>query len=535
MVDEKEKELSPSEEVARLAAIVESSDDAIIGKTLDGTITSWNEGASRLYGYSAEEAIGQAIYLVVPQDRHGEVVEILEKIRDGKRVDHFETERMTKAGKMVVVSLTISPIRDGAGETVGASVIGRDISARKQAEKELKSHREKLEKLVRERTGALQETNKQLREGQKRLKEAEAMAHLGHWDLDLTTNSLYWSDEIYRIFEIDPDKFGASYESFLETIHPEDRELVNMAYTESVKDRTQYDISHRLLFRDGKEKFVNERCYTEYDEEGKPVRSIGTVQDITEQKKAEDEINKLNEELEERVRQRTAELEAANTELEAFAYSVSHDLRSPLRSIDGFSQAVLEDYADKMDEEGQHYLRRVRAGSQRMGKLIDDILQLSRTTRRVMKREPVDLSEMALIVAEELRETDPGRNVKFTIVEGAEVTGDAHLLRVMLENLLGNAWKYSGGKEKAEIEFGVKKEDGATIYFIRDNGAGFEMKYADKLFVPFQRLHSDAEFAGSGVGLANVQRIIRRHGGRVWAEGEPEKGAVFYFTLQRRP
>ncbi len=226
-------------------------------------------------------------------------------------------------------------------------------------------------------------------------------------------------------------------------------------------------------------------------------------------------------------------LEKANKEMEAFAYSVSHDLRAPLRGIDGFSQALLEDYPDKLDEQGKNYLQRVRSAAQRMGVLIDDLLSLSRVTRSDMRQEAVDLSALAQSIAEEFRETQPERHVAFIITPGLTVSGDVRLLRVLIENLLSNAWKFTGHHPQARIEFGVTQIDGKETFFVRDNGAGFDMTYANKLFGVFQRLHSQDEFPGTGVGLATVQRIVHRHGGKVWAEGAVGKGATFYFTLKQ--
>ncbi len=250
-----------------------------------------------------------------------------------------------------------------------------------------------------------------------------------------------------------------------------------------------------------------------------------------EAKRAEDDIQKLNRELDCRVRERTAQLEGANKELEAFAYSVSHDLRTPLRGIDGFSQALLEDYAEKLDEEGKHYLHRVRAAAQRMGQLIDDMLSLSRVTRGEMRMEKVNLSSLAQEIASELARHEPERTAAFTIAPEVLVTGDAGFLRVALENLLGNAWKFTSKRRDATIEFGVTEQEGQPVYFVRDNGAGFNAKWAGRLFGAFQRLHTPEEFPGTGVGLATVQRIIHRHGGHVWAEGEINRGATFYFSL----
>ncbi|MBS1767107.1 MAG: hypothetical protein JST05_06865 [Acidobacteria bacterium] len=247
--------------------------------------------------------------------------------------------------------------------------------------------------------------------------------------------------------------------------------------------------------------------------------------------RAEAKLRRLNRELESRVEQRTAQLETANKELEAFAYSVSHDLRAPLRGIDGFSQALMEDYGDKLDEDGRHYLSRVRAGTQRMGLLIDDLLRLSRVSRAQMERAPMDLSGIAKQVVDELRAQDRGRVVTVRIQEGLKATGDAHLMKVVLDNLLGNAWKYSGKREQALIEVGAAPAEGGKAFFVKDDGAGFDMTYAHKLFGVFQRLHSAEDFPGTGIGLATVARIIHRHGGRIWAKGETGKGATFYFTL----
>ena len=233
------------------------------------------------------------------------------------------------------------------------------------------------------------------------------------------------------------------------------------------------------------------------------------------------------------------ELEVTNRELEAFSYSVSHDLRAPLRSIDGFSQILLEDYADELDEEGKDYLGRVRAASQRMGRLIDDLLGLSRVTRGTMRRERVSLSALAEEVARELEEANPERRIQFSAQGGLEVWGDPRLLRVALENLIGNAWKFTEKQPEARVEFGHSEKLSYTsrvpVYYVRDNGAGFDMAYAGKLFGAFQRLHDANDFEGTGIGLATVQRVVRRHGGHIWAEGEVGRGATFYFTIRPSP
>jgi PAS domain S-box-containing protein len=265
---------------------------------------------------------------------------------------------------------------------------------------------------------------------------------------------------------------------------------------------------------------------------GQDVTGLVQVEDVTERVRAQARIHALNRTLEARVAMRTRELSQVNQELEAFAYSVSHDLRAPLRSIDGFSRALMERYEGQLDETGRDYLRRVRRAATRMGELIDAILKISRLGRAEVRREQVDLSRMAVEVIDELRAGEPGREITIRIVPGLWALGDATLLRTLLGNLFGNAWKFTRGREQALIEFGaVDRPNGDTEFYVRDNGAGFSQAYVDKLFRPFQRLHSQDEFSGHGIGLASVKRIIERHGGHIRAEGREGEGAVFYFTL----
>ncbi len=307
------------------------------------------------------------------------------------------------------------------------------------------------------------------------------------------------------------------------------RELSELGQSSSVRS---FEISHRAP--QGQERTLSVSLSVARDRSCQPAGMVCLARDITERKQAEEAIRALNADLERRVAERTAALAAANKELEAFAYSVSHDLRAPLRRLDGFSKVLQERYAHALDEQGEHYLERVRAGSQHMAQLIDDLLRLSRVTRSELRRERVDLSSLARDLLGELQATQPDRHVEIAVADGLLVEGDSHLLEVALENLLGNAWKFTSKCPDAHIAVGAEQSNGTTVYFVRDNGAGFDMAYADKLFKAFQRLHTPIEFEGSGIGLATVQRVIDRHGGRIWAEGAVGQGATFWFTLWDR-
>ncbi len=346
----------------------------------------------------------------------------------------------------------------------------------------------------------------------------------------MSTGELRWDRRCKAVFGL-PPQAEVSYETFLNGIHPDDRGRVE-GLIESVldsRDEGYFRIEYRTVGpEDGRERWVAARGQAFFDEEGRPVRFVGTVGDATERKKAEGEIRSLNEGL---VR-RAEELSRSNAELERFAYVASHDLQAPLRRIEGFAEALLEDYAGRLDAEGRDFLRRIVASVRRMERLVDGLLELSRVEGEEVRRERVDLRAVDGSVFEELRRSDPARRVEFAAAEKATAHGDPRLLRVVLESLLENAWKSTAGRESGQIEFG-KYDGGETpTYYVRDDGEGFDADCAGELFRAFGGLRPERASDSLGLGLAKARRIVERHGGRIWAEGEPGRGATFYFTLR---
>ncbi|MEA5576483.1 PAS domain-containing protein [Anabaena sp. UHCC 0451] len=383
---------------------------------------------------------------------------------------------------------------------------------------------------------SLKETEEALRESEAKFREiAENIREVFHINSADLSELIYISPGYEIIWGKSCESVYQKPESWGESMHPDDRDRLFAACERLIQGKPLEE-EYRIIRPDGDIRWISARVFPVYSQSGQILRHVGIAADITNRKQAELEIRQLNEELEERVQQRTAQLTAINKELEAFSYSVSHDLRAPLRGIDGFSRTLLERYTDQLDDRGQHYLTRIRAGTQRMGELIDDLLQLSRVTRSQMQLTHVNLSAIAQEIAEQLNESEPVRQVEWLISPDLIVQGDYQLLRIVMENLLNNAWKFTSKKTQATIELtslnSESKESDYLTYIIRDNGVGFDQTYANKLFQAFQRLHSVEEFPGTGIGLATVQRIINRHGGDVWASAVVDEGATFYFTLQ---
>lgn len=369
-----------------------------------------------------------------------------------------------------------------------------------------------------------QQVEEQLRKSDAHLQAAQRIAKLGSWEFDIKTEVIYWSDEVFRIFGRDPAAGMPSFDELQRLYHPEDQLHHNQTVQRGLETGQPYDLECRAYRPDGTLVYIQARGEPVFDSTGQLVQLVGTILDITDRKQAELTLQ-----------QTTAQLAASNQELEAFSYSVSHDLRSPLRAIDGFSRALIEDYGEYLDDQGRDYFDRIRRNIQRMGMLIDDLLRLSRVSRSEMHYVTVNLSTLVLEQVSELQVSEPNRQVDVVVAPDVLVSADATLMRVVISNLLQNAWKFTSHHPTARIEFGTTQVNGQLTYFVQDDGAGFDMAYANMLFGVFQRLHNTHEFPGTGIGLATVQRAIHRHGGRVWAEGQVEQGATIYFTLPFTP
>lgn len=507
-----EKTLSSAALYAR--SLIEASLDPLVTISPKGKITDVNEATIKVTGVSRDKLIGTDFsnYFTEPNKAREGYQQVLAK---GSVTDYPLTIR-DNDGKLIEVIYNASVYKDVNGRAIGVFAAARDITERKRAEDELKKNRYHLEELVKERTAELRKSEEKFRT------MADFTYDWEYW-LDTDRRMLYVSPSCERITGFPPDSFYKNLQFINTIIYPDDRQSFENhvgSYHVGNKHDESDEMEFRIVDRNGDTKWIAHVCAPITGDNGAYLGRRVSNRDITERKFAEEELKR-----------RSVELEAANRELESFAYSVSHDLRAPLRTIDGFSQIIIDDYAGKLDEQGRNYLLRVKTATQRMGQLIDDMLKLSRITRQELKREDVDLSMMARKISAELSTSHPERQVEFAIKPGCVENCDRQLIGIALENLIANSWKYSSRHTSAKIEFDKMEKDGKTVYFVRDDGAGFDPAYADKLFAPFQRLHAASEFEGNGIGLATIQRIVRKHGGSVWAEGQVEKGATVYFTL----
>jgi PAS domain S-box-containing protein len=480
----------------RQAGLIDLSHDGIITADKDRVITGWNTGAQEMYGWTEAEAVGHVMGDFF--QTHG-VISTAAIDRILSLADRWdgELEHTRRDGTRLTVDSRQVLRRDAAGNPAGILEINRDITAQKQAGEQLREAHRRITSLLETISDGFHTFDREWRYTYVN----PATVRMLHKSREELLGSNVW--------EVWPHLAGSAF---------------GAAYRRAVAENVP--VQFEAFYPEPLNAWREVRCYP--SPEGLAV----FLTDTTERKQAEEEIKRLNAELEKRVLDRTAQLEAANKELETFAYSVSHDLRAPLRGIDGWSLALMEDFGPQLDEEARHYLGRVRSEAQRMGQLIDDLLRLSRVTRAPLNRDRVDLTAVAHGIAGSLRELHAGRQIEFAIQPELTASGDAQLLEVALTNLLGNSAKFTGKQPVGRIEVGRTEREGRPAFYVRDNGAGFDMAYARSLFGPFQRLHRASEFPGTGIGLATVQRIIHRHGGRVWAEAQVDRGATFYFTLE---
>jgi PAS domain S-box-containing protein len=535
------------EESVFLASIIQSSDDAIFGKTPEGIILSWNAGAENMYGYPAKEVVGRNVSVLSPPDRPHEIEHLLERIGRDESIRQFETVRMTKDRKMIDVSLTLSPIRDAGGRVTGVSSITRDITRRKEAENELRRYVNQLS--VINRLDRVISSTFDIEEVYDTV--VSEMRHLLQFDrtslMTLNEDGTEWqivkqwtSGEAAFV----PKTWRKVENSVVEWLVRNKRTLVESHIGEKgtwsetellKKEGIASGVRVPLIVRG---KVIGAMTLASKNPDAYKKGDVEILESLADQVGISIHnaamYNKVEEHaatLEKRVAERTVQLEAANKELEAFSYSVSHDLRAPLRSIDGFSQIILEEYSSKFDAEGKRLLNVIRSNTQKMGELITDLLDLSRVARDEMKTVRIDMSTLANSIFHEVASPEAQKRYSLSVGALPEAYGDPSLMRQVWRNLISNAIKFTAPKDVRSIEIGGRSEEGKTIYFIRDSGVGFDPQYAHKLFGVFQRLHKTEEFEGTGVGLAIVQRIVHRHGGEVWAEGRIGEGATFYFSL----
>jgi PAS domain S-box-containing protein len=379
----------------------------------------------------------------------------------------------------------------------------------------------------------LKRTEERLRRAETLMVDTQGVAHLGTWEWDISEPHAFWSAELYRIYGLHPATYTPTYEAYLTLVHPEDRQRVIDATNRVFHEHVPYSHDERIFRPDGSMRHLHTWAHPILDDDGKLRRLVGVCQDITERQEAEEQVRRMNAELELRVAERTRQLEASMRDLESFNAMVSHDLRAPLNVIQLSSQIIGDPDPDRPT--ASRAIERIRRAVAQMATLIDDLLAFASLGDATLHWADVDLSEMARGIVADLEQAHPARAVEVAIEAGIICTADAGLMRVALQNIVGNSWKYTSAVPAARIDVTTATADGRRVLVVRDNGAGFDMKDAHRLFVPFQRLHSEREFSGTGIGLASTRRILERHGARVWAEGVPGRGATFFIELPRAP
>jgi len=488
-----------------LRQVIDTFPSSIFVKDEQGTLRLVNQAMANFFGTTVQEMEGKVVadFGALPEAMEARLAQEDREVIASAKALHCGAEIMDAEGKLRRFEADKTPLFNEDGSCDKLLVVTTDITDRKQAEDDLRENRELLNSII---SG--------------------------------TPDAIYVKDTSgkYLLFNRAAEEITGKRAAEVlgrrdSEIFPHRDALVSVDGDQAVMSSRAIAISEDLITdAKGRRRVFHSTKGPLYDEQGTLSGTFGISRDISVQKQAEKEIRQLNDELDIRVAERTAQLEAANREQEAFSYSVSHDLRSPLRHINSYAAILAEELGSGISATSRDNLERICKASSKMGRLIDDLLELARTSRLPLREEPIDLSRLATISSLLLQQSDKARRVKFAIAEGMQVLGDKTLLRLVLDNLLDNAWKYTLQEKTAQIEFGLEVIDGQEVFFVSDNGTGFDMEYSDKLFGPFQRLHG-SEYEGNGIGLATVKRAIERHGGTVWAEGEVGSGATFYFTL----
>lgn len=501
-----EEELRKSEE--RFHRLFEDDLTGHFLCTPEGQILLCNPAFATIFGFSSPDEVIGTSFLDLYVDR-GERESMLESLKHQGKLWRFEAWRKRRDGELIYVVENIVGHFNDRGELFEMQGYVFDDTERKRAEEEL-------------------------RESEARLKRSQEIAKLGSWELDLANQRLTWSDEVYRIFGIQPQEFGATYETFLEAVHPDDRAAVDAAYSSSIREgRDTYEIEHRVVRKStGEIRIVHERCEHIRDATGRIIRSIGMVHDITERKEMEEALRRSRDELELRVQERTVELEFRNKELQDFAFVASHDLQEPLRKVRTFGSMLAGKCGDSLDETSGDYLRRMQKAAARMQNLLNSLLAYSRVTTKVEPLRGTDLKKSVESALSNLEIMVKEKNASVQILDLPTIRADRVQMVQLFQNLIGNALKFNRNGEEPHIKIHAEKAEDCYEIYVEDDGIGFDERYLDKIFQPFQRLHgSSSEYEGVGMGLAICRKIVERRGGKITARSQLGKGSTFIVTL----